>query len=109
LGLPNTTDAFVRMMPANCSKRPRGPRRKLASWRALALLGATVGLNACAVGPDFKRPEVSLNAGWSASNDPRIATQAAADNLWWRGFNDPALDQLVAIAQRQNLSLQSRP
>ena len=57
------------------------------------------------VGPDFKRPEAPVSASWRARGDPRIATQTEADSLWWRSFNDAALDYLVEIAYRQNLSL----
>jgi NodT family efflux transporter outer membrane factor (OMF) lipoprotein len=35
-----------------------------------------------------------------------ITTQAEADSLWWKVFNDPVLDRLVEQAYRQNLSLQ---
>ena len=35
-----------------------------------------------------------------------MSAETAADALWWRGFNDPALDQLVDLAYRQNLQLQ---
>lgn len=96
------------MMPAS-SDRPKHPSvlgvmRALS--RPLALLGSTVLLTACAVGPDFKRPEVSLNGAWSAKDDPRFATQTAADSQWWRAFEDPALDHLIAIAHAQNLPLQ---
>ena len=62
-------------------------------------------LCACAVGPDFKRPEITVAGSWHAT-DPRLTTQTAADSLWWKSFNDPALNNLVELAYRQNLSLQ---
>jgi outer membrane protein TolC len=58
------------------------------------------------VGPDFKKPEVPVAPPWNAKSDPRIATQTAADTLWWKSFNDSALDRLVDLAYQQNLSLQ---
>jgi NodT family efflux transporter outer membrane factor (OMF) lipoprotein len=66
---------------------------------------SSLSLAACAVGPDFKRPEVTAPQAWHAT-DPRIAAQTAADSLWWKTFNDPALDRLVELAYRQNLPLQ---
>jgi NodT family efflux transporter outer membrane factor (OMF) lipoprotein len=63
-------------------------------------------LGGCAVGPDYKRPEVPLASSWSASTDPNVTTQVAGDSLWWRGFNDAALNQLVELAYHQNLPLQ---
>jgi len=60
---------------------------------------------ACAVGPDFKRPEAPVAPQWRAKDDPRIATQAQTDSLWWKSFNDATLDQLVDLAYQQNLTL----
>src|SRR5688572_19478453 len=71
-----------------------------------SLLGLLLLLGGCAVGPDFKKPAVTVNQSWSARNDPRIATQTAADSLWWRSFNDAGLDRLVDLAYQQNLPLQ---
>ncbi len=65
-----------------------------------------LALGGCAsVGPNFRRPESPLAESWIARGDPRITTQAP-DSLWWRSFNDPALDRLVELAYRQNLPLQ---
>jgi NodT family efflux transporter outer membrane factor (OMF) lipoprotein len=60
----------------------------------------------CAVGPDYSRPKVALNGAWSGKADPRLAARAVVDEAWWRTFRDPALDQLVELAARQNLPLQ---
>jgi NodT family efflux transporter outer membrane factor (OMF) lipoprotein len=60
----------------------------------------------CAVGPNFKRPDVTLAQAWSAQSDPRINTQAATNSLWWQSLNDPVLDRLVERAYHQNLTLQ---
>ncbi|HEY5450965.1 MAG TPA: TolC family protein, partial [Polyangia bacterium] len=73
-------------------------------FAVLASLGL-ISLAACAVGPDFKRPEIAAAANWNAT-DPRLAAQTAADALWWKTFNDPTLDRLVDLGYRQNLSLQ---
>jgi len=73
-------------------------------FAVLASLGL-ISLAACAVGPDFKRPEIAAAANWNAT-DPRLAAQTAADSLWWKTFNDPTLDRLVDLGYRQNLSLQ---
>src|SRR3982751_3505789 len=68
-------------------------------------LGLLAAQSACAVGPDFKRPEAEVGQRWLAT-DPRLATETAADSLWWKAFNDPALDRLIDLAFRQNLPLQ---
>src|SRR5688500_13266070 len=75
--------------------------------RASALAG-TVLLSACTtVGPDFQRPQVpSWLAGWmGGSLEPLTADRRVRLGQlqeWWRTFNDPVLEQLVAEAQRVN-------
>jgi NodT family efflux transporter outer membrane factor (OMF) lipoprotein len=58
------------------------------------------------VGPDFKHPETPWLADWKGGS---LEAQKTDTNLrradtenWWRNFNDPVLDGLVALAQRQN-------
>jgi outer membrane protein, multidrug efflux system len=59
------------------------------------------------VGPDFARPHVYWLDAWAARpleqptpqlNGPR----SVSAEQWWRNFNDPVLEQLVAEAQRLN-------
>src|SRR5262249_23133427 len=81
-------------------------RRSLATDQAVALCGMVVALSACAVGPRFVRPKVSLRESWSEQGNPRLATQTAVDQAWWRSFQDPALDKLIQLAEHQDLPLQ---
>jgi NodT family efflux transporter outer membrane factor (OMF) lipoprotein len=89
----------------NNSKRvkSKGP---FAVVGVLMLLGLALALGGCAVGPKFTKPETAVTEDWSEKGDPRIATQSAADSLWWRAFNDTTLNRLVELAYRQNLPLQ---
>jgi NodT family efflux transporter outer membrane factor (OMF) lipoprotein len=83
-----------------------GPQRGTprTSW---ILLGAALVLaGGCAVGPNFKKPEVAVNQSWRTTGDPHLANQTAVDTVWWKSFNDPALNQLIELAYRQNLPLQ---
>jgi outer membrane protein TolC len=62
------------------------------------------------VGPDFVRPEVPWLNDWSSSALRSGAAEGqprdrAATEQWWRNFNDPVLDRLVAEAQRQNIDV----
>lgn len=70
------------------------------------MVALSLSAMACAVGPDFKTPQVPVAPQWRAKDDPRIATQAAADTSWWKSFNDDTLNQLVDLSYQQNLSLQ---
>ena len=73
----------------------------------LSALAAALFFGGCAVGPDFERPEVPWLADWSSGSlDSLMAEQRglpkAQTEEWWRNFNDPALDHVVAEAQRVN-------
>lgn len=68
-------------------------------------------LSACAVGPDYHRPEISTPERYRSAPEqqtestPPLAVQAT--DAWWRGFNDPVLDELVEAALVSNRDLQS--
>ena len=59
-------------------------------------------LGSCAaVGPDFKRPEVPWLIRWpggslASLNAEQHGKSRAQTEEWWRNFNDPVLDQLIA-------------
>lgn len=81
----------------------------LARRRSDAIVAMALALSllaGCAVGPDFTKPEAAVAPSWSAKEDPRVATQTAADSLWWKAFNDPVLDRLIDLSYQQNLPLQ---
>jgi outer membrane protein, multidrug efflux system len=74
----------------------------------LSALAAVLLVGGCAaVGPDFKRPEVSWLPGWSSGSLDSLKAehrgmQKAQTDDWWRNFNDPVLEHLVAEAQQVN-------
>ena len=79
----------------------RGPMR-MAVPAALVLLGGCTTL-----GPDFSAPQVPALQGWLGGAWRTLAEEAPPraqprDDDWWRQFDDPVLDQLVAEAQRLN-------
>ena len=76
-----------------------------ASKRTALALAACLALAAgCAVGPDFKRPDMQVpaafkeNAGWTvaAPND------GAKRGPWWELFNDPVLSELEGRVESSN-------
>ncbi len=78
----------------------RLPRlRKLPGIAYVALL-----TGGCAVGPDYERPDVDLNEGWSeAAASEYLDAVPPSPAGWWQVFDDPLLNELVDEAQRQNL------
>lgn len=72
---------------------------------ALLLIAFTATVLAgCAVGPDFRAPQMELPPSWPEqlvlSDDQRTEQQQ-----WWRQFNDPALERLVERAVADNLDI----
>jgi multidrug efflux system outer membrane protein len=68
-------------------------RRIVASAVAAALASA------CTVGPDYVRPNVPTPDKWRIDY-PQAAE--VANTRWWEQFRDPALDQLIETALREN-------
>jgi NodT family efflux transporter outer membrane factor (OMF) lipoprotein len=73
---------------------------------AIVLVGMILPISGCTVGPDFVAPEAKVNKDWSANADQRVVTESPIAAQWWKVFNDPTLDQLILLADKQNLPLQ---
>lgn len=75
--------------------------------RSIVLLPIIVStLTACTVGPNYKRPNISLPEQYlgtplNSSNDNSKADIA----IWWQSFNDPQLTRYITLALKQNLDL----
>ena len=61
----------------------------------------------CTVGPNFHTPKAALAPEWIEARDNRVSQASTDYRGWWKTFNDPVLDNLVDLAFRENLSLQS--
>lgn len=74
----------------------------------LPILVATLAWLAvsCKVGPDYSIPTSRVASQWLGSTGVASKTHRAAEESWWRSFNDPVLDRLVDSAFRDNLTLQ---
>jgi len=58
-------------------------------------------LASCAVGPDYERPAMELPAAYPE----RDVGAAALRSDWWKLYNDPKLDELVAAALERNVDI----
>lgn len=56
-------------------------------------------LSACAVGPDYKRPDIESPEKWTISEDE---SKSLADLPWWDVFRDQTLAGLVRTALQEN-------
>ena len=70
---------------------PARVRLALVLLAALSLLAP-----ACAVGPDYKRPQVAVPAAFKEGEGWRMAQPADLQNhgQWWSQYNDATLDDL---------------
>ena len=64
-----------------------------------------VGIVGCTVGPSYRVPDMHVPAMWSEASQTGVTTQPLQVAQWWRTFNDPVLDALVARAVRANIDL----
>ena len=83
----------------------RESRGVMACACALSYLAASGCADLPSVGPDYVKPEVTLNASWSESGSARVARQTSIDRAWWTTFNDETLNNLIEEAYKQNLDL----
>ncbi|WP_430433187.1 efflux transporter outer membrane subunit [Methyloversatilis sp.] len=75
--------------------------------RSLVLLLSAAVLTGCAVGPEYRQPEIALSPvfiGQEAVDRRQVLQQADLTN-WWAAFNDPLLERFVSLAQEQNLDI----
>jgi multidrug efflux system outer membrane protein len=76
-------------------------------WSAAVLLFCLAG---CAVGPNYKRPDVPVPQGFKetdASAPPESKTPAVGYSDWWRVFEDPVLDGLEDQVAAANLDIRA--
>jgi NodT family efflux transporter outer membrane factor (OMF) lipoprotein len=85
-------------------------RGEISSSRGCRLIGLAAGLailvlGCTMVGPDYVRPPVQVEQTWLDTGDKRVQTESANYKDWWQAFKDPALNQFIDTAYRENLPL----
>ena len=68
----------------------------------LVILAVTGLASACAVGPDYSRPDVPVPEAFASAPE---SADGALDAAWWQAFDDPVLTALVDEALRGNRDL----
>ena len=78
---------------------------KLKRTIPLLIMCLSSVLVGCKVGPDYKRPELSMPQEW-AQRRPLMEDQGTPDwDEWWNAFEDPILNGLIAEADANNRNL----
>jgi outer membrane protein, multidrug efflux system len=62
-------------------------------------------LTGCAVGPNYRQPDVSTPSSWASPLADGETNSPANLAAWWKNFNDTNLDSLMAMAVESNLTL----
>jgi NodT family efflux transporter outer membrane factor (OMF) lipoprotein len=77
--------------------------------RTFATLASALALAACATGPDYVRPATPTAAAgpFVAANSPAVQPLAPVPDNWWRLYNDPVLDRLIADALAHNTDVRA--
>jgi NodT family efflux transporter outer membrane factor (OMF) lipoprotein len=79
----------------------------LAVYRLPTVLALSLALSACAIGPDYQRPELTTPAqfkqikGWSQASPGDVLERGS----WWQLYGDAELDALVARLNVSNQNL----
>jgi NodT family efflux transporter outer membrane factor (OMF) lipoprotein len=97
---------------SDAAHQPRVSRR---SWlRLAATVSAACGAAGCSslvdwsangfkVGPEYLQPPAPVAQTWIEADDAHVEDRPLVD--WWQVFEDPTLNELIATAYEQNLSL----
>jgi outer membrane protein, multidrug efflux system len=64
-----------------------------------------VALTGCAVGPNYKRPQLAIPEQFRGAAPPAAGAASFADTKWQELFPDPTLNQLVTTALEHNFDL----
>jgi len=75
--------------------------------RPLALMLGVSLLTGCAVGPDYRSPEIDASSRFLSQEAVahRDAPRQADLYTWWTGFEDPLLTRFISLALEQNLDI----
>ncbi len=71
----------------------------------LSLVIVALVLSGCAVGPNYRRPEVQMPSQYHQAQFANNESQASDLEKWWMSLKDPELDSLIERAVKSNLDL----
>jgi len=72
-------------------------------------LAAVLLLSACAIGPDYRRPDAPVAGAYKENKDwtPAVPSQVPSDQPWWSIYDDPVLDALERKIDVSNQTLKA--
>ncbi|HEY9131190.1 MAG TPA: efflux transporter outer membrane subunit [Dyella sp.] len=108
--LPAEATSVATAEPVHKSEGPLKPllRRSVSLPRALLPALIVIFLSACTVGPDYVRAPSIVGGSYVHAEQLQEHNQTrepAPLDTWWKGFDDPVLEQIVERAVAQNLDV----
>jgi multidrug efflux system outer membrane protein len=70
--------------------------------RLIAVTTALLLFAGCAIGPDYRKPDIASPPAWLVDMQK---AQDTANTAWWEQFNDPTLNDLIRTALQENRDL----
>ncbi|MEP6547003.1 MAG: efflux transporter outer membrane subunit [Gammaproteobacteria bacterium] len=83
--------------------RRRNPKALRCAARTLPWIASCAWIAACALGPDYRRPDTTTPAAYRFEQDP--SADSVADTGWWLVYHDPALQSLIRESLANNLDV----
>ena len=105
IGVSLTLVCYVVVLPAVLAWG--GGHRGRGGWKAAAVALLAGLMTGCMVGPDYRPPTTPTAERWLPAGTPRLRADTGEAARWWQVFGDPALDDLVALAYRENPTLEA--
>ena len=83
--------------------------RRVRVGPVFALIMTFSLLSGCSLAPKYQRPTLDLPETWKRAIDQSGVPNATVplERAWWKRFQDPVLDQLVAQALQANLDIEA--
>lgn len=95
---------IIGLMASLLSKERGFIRSEVIKTAILSLLLGLMTLTGCMVGPNYKQPQTRLPERFANETGRSFSTNNV-ETLWWRGFNDEKLNQLIELAIMGNYDL----
>ncbi|MBV5301320.1 MAG: hypothetical protein J0649_05990, partial [Methylococcales bacterium] len=74
--------------------------------KSIGLSASVFLLTACAVGPDYKKPEIANLPSQFTNGQSKVFSQASVEKEWWKNFNDELLSTLIDKTLEHNYDMQ---
>ena len=78
--------------------------------RISIILASLIVLNACSVGPDFKRPQTIAPTSFTRDAQLGVANNNAVSEVdlqWWKAYQSEQINQLVELALKNNPNIET--